>query len=201
MKWSITALAAVAVSLIAAVIGFLQKDGITVSLALFSALSSTVLVPVSDCRFESKALAIAIVVLIAAVAMSYGLSYDDIVLQEQAMDVYSWAFLAAVAHTVPLPPLTILLMQTLAVRFGASYNWALASALYPFYALGLVAPGFILTYFIQGIDTVSPYVTNAYIGWGVAVPLFASIAIAIALRHWMRTNDKIINEKGMVSRT
>lgn len=200
MKLSITALVAVAVSLIAAVLGILQKDGITVSLALFSALSSMILVPVSDCRFESKALAIAIVILIMALAMEFGLSYDDIVLQEHAMDVYNWAFLAAVAHTVPLPPLTLLLMQTLAVRFGASYNWALASALYPFYALGLVAPGFILTYYIQGIHTVSPYVTNAYIGWGVAVPLFVSIVLAIALRHWMRSNDKVINEKGMVSR-
>ncbi len=200
MKWSITALTAVAVSLIAAVLSILQKDGITLSLALFSALSSMILVPVSDCRFESKALGIAIVVLIVALAMGYGLSYDDIVLRDQAMDVYSWALLAAAAHTVPLPPLTLLLMQTLAVRFGASYNWALGSALYPFYALGLVAPGFILTYFIQGIDTVSPYVTNAYIGWGVAVPLFVSIAIAIALRRWMRANDKIINSNGMASR-
>ncbi len=201
MRWSFTALAAVAVSIVAAAVGVLQKDGITVSLALFSALSSMILVPVSDCRFESKALAISVVVLIMAIAMDFGLSYDDIVLEEQSMDVYNWAFLAAVAHTVPLPPLTLLLMQTLAVRYGASYNWALASALFPFYALGLVAPGFILTYFIQGIHTVSPYVTNAYIGWGVAVPLAASVITAFALRRWMRRNDLVINERGMVSRT
>lgn len=194
-------MAAVAVSIVAAAVGVLQKDGITVSLALFSALSSMILVPVSDCRFESKALAISVVVLIMAIAMDFGLSYDDIVLEEQSMDVYNWAFLAAVAHTVPLPPLTLLLMQTLAVRYGASYNWALASALFPFYALGLVAPGFILTYFIQGIHTVSPYVTNAYIGWGVAVPLAASVITAFALRRWMRRNDLVINERGMVSRT
>lgn len=201
MERSWTALAAVAVSIIAVAVGILQKDGVIVSLALFSALSSMALVPAPDCGFGPKALAIAIAVLLVAVAMDLWLSYDGIVLQENAMDVYKWAFLAAVVHMIPMPALALQLMQALAVRYKASYNWAMASALLPFYAIGPVAFGFILTYYIQGIDTVSAYVTNAYIGWGVAVPLIVSIAVAIALRFWMRRNGLVINEKGMVSRT
>lgn len=193
-------MAAVAVSIIAVAVGILQKDGVIVSLALFSALSSMALVPAPDCRFGPKALAIAVAVLLVAVAMDLWLSYDGIVLQENAMDVYKWAFLAAVVHMIPMPALALQLMQALAVRYKASYNWAMASALLPFYAIGPVAFGFILTYYIQGIDTVSAYVTNAYIGWGVAVPLIVSVAVAIALRFWMRRNGLVINEKGMVSR-
>lgn len=201
MERSRTALAAAAVSIIAAVIGVLQKDGIVVSMALFSALSSMVLAQAPDCRFGPKALGIAIAVLLVAVAMVMGLSYDNIVVQKGYMDVYSWALLVAVVYAIPLPALALLTMQALAVRYGASYNWALASSLLPFYALGPVAIGFTLTYFIQGIDTVSSYVTNAYIGWGVAVPLFASIAVALVLRRWMRRNGLVINERGLVSRT
>lgn len=201
MERNRTASAAAAVSIIAAVMGVLQKDGVIVSMALFSALSSMVLMPVPDRRVGSKALAVAVAVLLVATAMGLWLSYDNMVVQKHYTDVYTWAFLAAVVYAIPLPALALLVMQALAVRYGASYNWALASALLPFYALGPVAIGFFLTYYIQGIDTVSSYVTNAYIGWGVAVPLLVSIAVALVLRSWMRRNGLVINERGMVSRT
>lgn len=200
MRWSPTVLAAALISIVAAAIGIIEKDGITVSLAVFSILISYILASESDVILQRKILFVSILILIVSMAMDKGLSYDDIVLQEHAMDVYNWAFLAAVAHTLPLPGLTFLLLQALAVRYNASYNWALASSLYPFYALGLVVPGFIITYYIQGIHTVSPYVTNAYVGWGVAVPLTVSIVLAIALRIWMRRNDIVINSKGAVVR-
>lgn len=201
MERNRTASAAAAVSIIAAAIGVIQKDGIVVSMALFSALSSAVLARAPDCRSGSKALGVAVAVLLVAVAMVMGLSYENMVVQKGYMDVYGWAFLVAVVYAIPLPALALLTMQALAVRYGASYNWALASSLLPFYALGPVAIGFVLAYYIQGIDTVSSYVTNAYIGWGVAVPLFASIAVALVLRRWMRRNGLVINERGVVSRT
>ncbi len=201
MKWSLTALTAVAVSLIAAAVGFLQRDGVAISLALFSALSSLVLASVPDCRFGPKALAASISVFLVVLAMDVCLPYDIMVVEKGIMDVHGWALLAAVMYTIPLPLLALLLIQALAVRFGASYNWALASALFPFYALGMIVPGFVLSYLIQGIVNVRPWVTNSYVGCCVAVPLMVSVIFAVALRHWMRKNGKIINAKGMVSRS
>lgn len=200
MRWSFTVLAAVLLSILAAVIGILEKDGISVSLAVFSILVACALASRSDVVPRYGPLIVAILILMVSMAMDKGLSYSDVVLEEKALDVYNWAFLAAVAHTLPLPFLTLMLLQALAVRYGASYNWALASALYPFYALGMVVPGFILTYYIQGINTVSPYVTNAYVGWGVAIPLLTSIVIAVLLRNWMRRNEVIICDEGVVRR-
>lgn len=200
MKWSITALIAVAVSLIAVAVGALPRDGIVISLALFSALTSLVLASVPDSRFGPKALAVSILVLLVALAMDVWLSYDVTVVEKGVLDVHSWALMASVMYTIPLSLLVLQFMQALAVRFGASYNWALVSALFPFCALGMISLGFALTYLIQEIVNVRPWVTNSYLGWCVAVPLLASVIVAIAISLWMRKKGKIINANGMVSR-
>lgn len=107
---------------------------------------------------------------------------------------FGWFYVIAFLHAIPLVPLTFAAFVITASVSGASYNWAVVRGLSPLMAMGMQVPGFVLEYLDpKNLD-------NGYILYTLLMMFIVMLVAGLLMSGYMRRNQLIIDQNGMVTR-
>ena len=188
------------IGIVCVVIGLVNYEGLTVSLSCFIILFSIISIFNPDVRVGRLILVGSIVFLVCTALLFSILTYDVLV-ECHGIGIALWSIIVASVRAISMPAVTLSALFSVAQVYHSSFNWVLAASLFPFVGVGMMIPGYAITFVIQGFDSIHGWVTNAYVMYGVFIPLILLALCALMIKKRMRDGRLLITDKGLVVRS
>ena len=181
-------------SFISLIIGVWTLDGVMIVISLLTFLFCIAIAKHGNSH--GFALITSVIVLICTILMASVASYETMV-DGGIISKSSWTYVAAVIHTIPMIPLTLLTFYGTAAFSGASYNWVLVSGLGPFIGLGIQGMGYGLTYLFVIAELKIGPTENAYVLYGLMLCMIILVIFFLCLKSKLKKDRLMITSNGM----
>lgn len=192
----ILALISVVLAAISAVLGFLDREGVTAFASSLALCLSVLALKYCSENVSKYTFIMSLVVLICTTLMATLTSHEFLV-EDGNMSRDTWIYVSAIVRTIAIFPMIIMFYFVVAAMFDASYNWAVTAALSPFIGIGMMVPGYVVMYIIQWNDIDAEVIMNANIVIGLMVSLISFIVFTLILRHVFLKNRYLITKNGL----
>jgi len=127
-------------------------------------------------------------------------SYDSLVAAGSASE-YTWTYVSAIIRGFAVIPMIMMFFFVAAAVFKASYNRVTAPVLSWAIGMGILLPMYVTILFVQRADLYESMsdgmITNTTLVIGMLINLLMFIAFSLILRHVLRKNNYLINDKGL----
>lgn len=163
-------------------------------LALFISLISVIYV---KNRTQRYSLLMSAVMLICTVAIVTVASRETLI-EGDVVSETAWMCILGIIRATAVVPMIMVFYFTVASVFKGSYNWFIISVFSPFIGLGMLAPGYASTLYIQAAYIEANVIENTYIVWGLTMGVIVFASLAVVLAYIFRNNRYLINNSGII---